>query len=54
MEKVIAKEWARMKKELTENIQETIESGNSDNATLEMMLSMLENSKLKNRRKRKI
>jgi hypothetical protein len=53
VEKAISREWTKLKSDLTEKLKETIEKGNSDNATLEMMLSMLENSKLKNRRKKK-
>jgi len=53
MEKEILREWKDFKNELKINIEKAIEYGNVDKATLEIMLKILEHTKLKNRRDKK-
>lgn len=50
MQKAVSKEWKSYKAKLKENIEKAIERNNVDKETLEMMLGMLEHSKLKPRR----
>ena len=45
--KMVAVEWRRIKEELKENIDKTIERGVVDTETLKIMMNILDNSKLK-------
>lgn len=49
----IVREWREYKEELKLNLEKTIERNNSDKVVLEIMLKMLENTKLKDRRDKK-
>jgi hypothetical protein len=53
MSKEIIREWKEYKEELKINLEKTIERNNSDTAVIEIMLKMLENTKLKDRRDKK-
>jgi hypothetical protein len=44
-------EWSEFKSEFKANISETIERSNADKETLEMMLIMLENIKVKSHKR---
>lgn len=52
MKNIIAKEWHKYRDEIEASIQEVIDNGSPDKETLELMLQMLKNSKLKNRRQK--
>lgn len=47
---VIAREWVSYKKELEASLKEAIDNESPEKETIELMLEMLKNSKLKNRR----
>lgn len=50
MKNIIAKEWITYKKELEASLNEAIDNRSPEKETMELMLEMLKNSKLKNRR----
>lgn len=51
MKNTISKEWKQLKQELSDNIEKVKENGSVDKDTLDLMLNMLEGSKLKLRKK---
>jgi hypothetical protein len=53
MKNIIAKEWITYKTELEASLSEAIDNESPEKETIELMLEMLKNSKLKNRRQTK-